>query len=73
MPFIIYIYEQLRCYFDKHENENKLFDSKEMHVFVGFFSLFFTHRDFVKKNLLRAFEEKSECKTYMPTTLGVFA
>lgn len=44
-----------------------------MHVFVGFFCLFFTHRDFVKKNLLRAFEEKSECKTYMPTTLGVFA
>lgn len=43
-----------------------------MHVFVGFFCLFFTHRDFVKKNLLRAFEEKSECKTYMPTTLGVF-
>lgn len=43
-----------------------------MYVFVGFFCLFFIYWDFVKKNLLRVFEEKFECKIYMFIILGVF-
>lgn len=42
-------------------------------MFLLDFSVYFSLTEILyKKNLLRAFEEKSECKTYMPTTLGVF-